>query len=120
MEVLFVRTVELKLPVSVHAERNQYVAICHDFHVASQGYSVDEALTNVKEALELFLEDEDVQEQFADKISKYIVRECKPHTKLANIQREYADTIKDTVQGLNRVVDIFINGESRLTGAVRA
>jgi len=34
---------------------------CVEFDVASQGKSVEEALTNLKEALELYLEDEDVE-----------------------------------------------------------
>jgi len=36
-----------------------YVAWCPDVDVASQGKSVEEALNNLKEAIELYLEDED-------------------------------------------------------------
>jgi len=35
--------------------------LCPEFDVASQGKSVEEALENLKEALELFLADEDVE-----------------------------------------------------------
>ena len=38
-----------------------YVALCPEFDVASQGKSVEEALRNLEEALELYLEDEDVE-----------------------------------------------------------
>ena len=37
-----------------------YVALCPEFDVASQGKSVEEALRNLEEALELYLEDEDL------------------------------------------------------------
>jgi predicted RNase H-like HicB family nuclease len=37
------------------------VALCPELDVASQGKSVEEALRNLKEALELYLEDEDVE-----------------------------------------------------------
>ena len=37
-----------------------YVALCPEFDVASQGKSV-EALRNLEEALEMYLEDEDVE-----------------------------------------------------------
>jgi predicted RNase H-like HicB family nuclease len=41
-----------------------YVALCPEFDVASQGKSAEEALRNLKEALELYLEDEDVEKPF--------------------------------------------------------
>jgi len=40
-------------------ETGLYVAWCPDLDVASQGESVEDALNNLKEALELYLEDED-------------------------------------------------------------
>ena len=50
----------LELSAVVRGEGRLYVALCPEFDVASQGKSVEEALRNLKEALELFLEDEDV------------------------------------------------------------
>ena len=44
--------------VSVVKEDNWYVASCLENHVASQGKSKDEALINLKEALELYYEDD--------------------------------------------------------------
>lgn len=38
-----------------------YLALCPEFDVASQGKNFEEALKNLKEALELYLEDEDVE-----------------------------------------------------------
>jgi len=51
----------LELSAVVRREDGVYVALCPEFDVASQGKSVEEALANLKEALELYLEDEDVE-----------------------------------------------------------
>ena len=51
----------LELSAVVWRENGVYVALCPEFDVASQGKSVEEALRNLKEALELYLEDEDVE-----------------------------------------------------------
>jgi len=47
------------LTISIHQEDEWYVAKCLENSVASHGKSIDEALANVKEALELYYEDED-------------------------------------------------------------
>ena len=39
-------------------EEKWYVALCPELDVASQGKTVEEALSNLKEALELYLADE--------------------------------------------------------------
>jgi predicted RNase H-like HicB family nuclease len=49
-----------ELSAVVWREEGIYVALCPEVDVASQGKSVEEALVNLKEALELYLEDEDV------------------------------------------------------------
>ncbi len=51
----------LELSAVVRREGKLYVALCPEYDVASQGKSVEEALRNLKEALELYLEDEDVE-----------------------------------------------------------
>jgi predicted RNase H-like HicB family nuclease len=51
----------MKLTAIVEKEENWYTAWCPDADIASQGKTVDEALENLKEALELYLEDEDAQ-----------------------------------------------------------
>jgi predicted RNase H-like HicB family nuclease len=51
----------LELSAVVWREERLYVALCPELDVASQGKSVEEALKNLKEALELYLEDEDVK-----------------------------------------------------------
>jgi predicted RNase H-like HicB family nuclease len=42
-------------------EKMRFMWLCAEFDVASQGKSVEESLRNLKEALELYLEDEDVE-----------------------------------------------------------
>lgn len=41
----------------LHKEENMYVAECPEIGVASQGYTIEEALANLKEATELYLEE---------------------------------------------------------------
>jgi len=43
-------------------EDDTFVALCPELDVASQGTSIDEALANLKEAVELFLEAADPDE----------------------------------------------------------
>ena len=35
----------------------QYVALCQEIDVVSQGYTVEEAIANLKEAVELYIEE---------------------------------------------------------------
>lgn len=43
----------------VWREGDTYVAWCPDLDIASQGKSIEESLDNLKEAIELYFEDED-------------------------------------------------------------
>ena len=43
-------------------EGDMYVALCPELDVASQGKTVEEAVANLKEAVELFLESADPKE----------------------------------------------------------
>ncbi len=49
----------LTLTAAVHQEEGWYVAQCLEVDVASQGPSVEEALTNLREAVSLFLDEVD-------------------------------------------------------------
>jgi len=51
----------LKVTVIVQKEENWYVAKCLENNVASQGKTIEEALSNLKEAIELYYEDEKPQ-----------------------------------------------------------
>jgi len=46
----------------VHKEEDLYVAECHEVGTASQGPTIEEALENLREATELYLEEFPVKE----------------------------------------------------------
>ena len=48
----------LRLTATVVPDGDWYVARCIEVEVASQGRSIEEALANLQEALELYFEDE--------------------------------------------------------------
>lgn len=50
-------TMTHKFTVMIEKEENWYVAKCLENNVASQGKTMDEALLNLKEAVELYYED---------------------------------------------------------------
>ena len=45
------------LTAILHKEDDLYIAECPDVGTVSQGYSVEEAIANLKEATELYLEE---------------------------------------------------------------
>ena len=49
-----------KYSAIVHKEDDWYVSWCSDLDIASQGKTVEEAISNLKEAVELCLENEDM------------------------------------------------------------
>jgi predicted RNase H-like HicB family nuclease len=56
----------LKFSAVVTKEEHLYVAHCPELDVASQGTTVEEALTNLREAVELYLEDPDAKRPTGD------------------------------------------------------
>ncbi|UCE74607.1 MAG: type II toxin-antitoxin system HicB family antitoxin [Methanomassiliicoccales archaeon] len=48
------------LSAVIHKEGNWFVSLCPELDVASQGKTIEEAIDNLKEAVSLYLEDEDV------------------------------------------------------------
>ncbi len=55
----------------IEREGNQYVALCPEIDIASQGKSVEEARNNLQEALELFFETaspQEIQERLYDEV----------------------------------------------------
>jgi len=47
----------LSFTAVVHKEEDLYVAECPELGTVSQGYSIEEAIANLKEATELYLEE---------------------------------------------------------------
>jgi len=56
--LLFIVGDILRLSAVISKEEGEYVALCPELDVASQGDSIENALANLKEAVELYLEDE--------------------------------------------------------------
>jgi predicted RNase H-like HicB family nuclease len=50
----------MKLSAIVQKEGKWYVSLCPEVDIASQGKTVEEAILNLREAVEMYLEDEDV------------------------------------------------------------
>jgi predicted RNase H-like HicB family nuclease len=58
---------KLSLTALLEREGNGFVSLCPEFDIASQGETVEEALSNLKEAVELFLEcapKEEIKERY--------------------------------------------------------
>ena len=45
-----------KFTAILHKEEDMYVALCPELDIASQGYTIEEARENLKEAISLFFE----------------------------------------------------------------
>jgi len=50
----------------INKENEIYVALCPELDIASQGESIEESLYNLKEAIALYLEDEDAEYESPD------------------------------------------------------
>jgi len=61
---------KLTFTASVWREGKFFVAKCVELGVASQGFSREEALDNLREAVGLYLEDEDINEFAVPEIVK--------------------------------------------------
>jgi predicted RNase H-like HicB family nuclease len=57
-----VMTMSIKYNVMIQKEENWYVAKCLDNNVASQGKTIEEAMQNLKEALELYAQTEKIEQ----------------------------------------------------------
>ncbi|MEK6953949.1 MAG: type II toxin-antitoxin system HicB family antitoxin [Candidatus Micrarchaeota archaeon] len=50
-------------PVIIQKEQNEYVAYCPSVGVTTQGKTVEKALSNIKEAVELYLEEKEARKE---------------------------------------------------------
>ncbi len=56
----------MDLTAVIKKGEKQYVALCPELDVVSQGYTVEEALGNLKEAVELYIEEMGLPEGLAE------------------------------------------------------
>lgn len=59
----------------------QYVALCQEVDVVSQGRTVEEAIGNLKEAVELYVEEMGMPEEARPSDTVVVNFEVKPHGK---------------------------------------
>ena len=52
----------MDLTAIIKKGEKQYVALCPELDVVSQGYTIEEALSNLKEAVELYIEEMGIPE----------------------------------------------------------
>lgn len=52
----------MDLTAVIKKGEKQFVALCPELDVASQGYAIEEALKNLKEAVELYIEEMRIHE----------------------------------------------------------
>ncbi len=62
----------------------QFVALCPEVDVVSQGYTVEEAIKNLKEAVELYVEEMGVPEEVTSNEMIVANFEVKQHDKIAH------------------------------------
>ncbi len=53
----------MELTAIIKKGEKQYVALCPEIDVVSQGYTIEEALKNLKEAVELYVEEMGMPEE---------------------------------------------------------
>jgi len=56
------RSLILKLTAIIEREGDGYVSLCPELDIASQGYNIEEARNNLREASELFFETASAEE----------------------------------------------------------
>ena len=56
----------MKLTAIIRKDEKQYVALCPEIDVVSQGFTIEESLYNLKEACELFVEETEVPSWLED------------------------------------------------------
>ena len=54
---------QFKGTIKIELEEEWYVATCLENSIASQGKTIDEAMSNLKEAIALYYEDDDNREE---------------------------------------------------------
>lgn len=62
----------------LHKEEDMYIAQCPEIGTISQGPTIDEAITNLKEATELYLEEFPLQEVQRPLLTTFEVMESVP------------------------------------------
>ena len=65
----------------------QFVALCPELDIVSQGYTVEEAIKNLKEAVELYIEEMGIPEEISSEDTIVVNFEVKHNEKTSEIIR---------------------------------
>lgn len=76
----------------LHKEEDLYVAECPEVGTASQGYTVEEALANLKEATELYLEEVPLHDVERPLVTTFEATSSSPDLFLLGISHEQRST----------------------------
>lgn len=76
------------LTAIIRKGEKQFVALCPELDVVSQGYTVEEALSNLKEAAELYIEEMGLPEEFFSGETIIVNFEVRSNEKTAQIVRQ--------------------------------
>ena len=71
----------------IRKREKQFVALCPEVDVVSQGYSIEEAVENLKEAVALYLEEMGEPEAYSHSDTFVVKFEVKPFGKTSQIIR---------------------------------
>ncbi len=63
----------------------QFVALCPELDVVSQGYTIEESLTNLKEAVELYIEEMGIPEGVSSGDTIVVNFEVKDNAEVAHL-----------------------------------
>ena len=67
----------MELSAIIRKGEKQYVALCPELDVVSQGYTIEEAITNLREAVELYIEEMGLPEDIKSKVAIFVRFEVK-------------------------------------------
>ena len=77
----------MDLTAVIKKGEKQFVALCPELDVASQGYTIEDALKNLKEAVELYIEEMGMPEGVEDSDTIIVRFEVKDHAKASSAIR---------------------------------
>ena len=74
----------MELTAIIKKGEKQFVALCPEIDVVSQGFSIEEALNNLKEAVEVYIEEMGFPEEIKQSDTLIAHFEVFPHGKTAH------------------------------------
>jgi predicted RNase H-like HicB family nuclease len=77
----------MELTAIIKKGEKQFVALCPEIDVVSQGFSIEEALNNLKEAVEVYIEEMGLPEEIKQSDTLIAHFEVHPHGKTARAVR---------------------------------